>query len=124
MPAYNFQRQFVDKVRSGVKEQTIRRRRKNPTKAGDLLYLYTGMRTKQCELIGKYLCVGVRRVQINMRPPQVWVNGLRLADEYLAKFVTWDGFDNAEEFFKFFERYPREVLENELEVIYWRPYAA
>ena len=50
MPALNFQKQFADKVESGEKRQTIRRRSFQP---GDKLYLYTGQRTKQCRKLGE-----------------------------------------------------------------------
>lgn len=60
MPAYNFQKRFVPMILSGRKFHTVRRRRKNPTKEGDWLYLYSGMRTKQC----KQICA-TRVVQID-----------------------------------------------------------
>ena len=46
MPSLNFQKQFAAAVESGEKRQTIRLVRKNPIKAGDKLYLFTGQRTK------------------------------------------------------------------------------
>ena len=36
------------------------------------------------------------------------------------RFAVRDGFANQMDFFKFFERYPTDVLLNEMEVIYWR----
>jgi len=49
MPALNFQSRFADLVASGKKRQTIRPVRRHPIKAGDLLHLFTGMRTKRCK---------------------------------------------------------------------------
>jgi hypothetical protein len=54
MVAFNFQRQFVDAIRSGAKTQTIRRNARCET--GDTLQLYTGQRTKNCVLIGTAAC--------------------------------------------------------------------
>ena len=54
MVAFNFQKQFAPDIRAGRKTQTIRQ---NPRcKAGDTLQLYTGQRTKNCELIGTATC--------------------------------------------------------------------
>jgi len=56
MPALNFKAQFADAVESGMKRQTIRATRKRPINVGDKLYLYTGMRTKQCRKLGEAVC--------------------------------------------------------------------
>ncbi|CAA2140495.1 hypothetical protein [Hyphomicrobium sp. ghe19] len=54
MVAINFQAQFVFDIRAGVKTQTIRQTAR--CKSGDELQLYTGQRTKACELIGTATC--------------------------------------------------------------------
>ena len=59
MPAYNFHKRFAADVEAGRKRQTIRRKRKRPTKPGDVLYLYTGQRTKQCRKLGEAVCESV-----------------------------------------------------------------
>lgn len=59
MPAYNFMPEFAPLVLSGEKQTTIRRKRKRRTKRGDRLFLYTGMRTKRCRMLGKARCSGV-----------------------------------------------------------------
>ncbi len=51
MPAINFQERFRESILSGRKIQTIRKYRKTPFKEGDRLYLYTGLRTKNCKKI-------------------------------------------------------------------------
>lgn len=48
MPLLNFELRFAGLIESGEKRQTIRAQRKYPIKAGDKLYLYTGVRTKNC----------------------------------------------------------------------------
>ncbi len=64
MPALNFQAQFAPLVESGEKRQTIRAYRKDgrDPKAGDTLYLYTGMRTKACRKLGEAKCVSVQHI--------------------------------------------------------------
>lgn len=66
MPALNFQKQFAEAVESGKKCQTIRAYRKDTRdpKPGDTLYLYYGMRTKQCRKLGEAECKSVDRVII------------------------------------------------------------
>jgi hypothetical protein len=57
MPAYSFKKRFVPYVLMGNKKQTIRQRRlKGFAKPGDTIYLYYGMRTKNCAKIGEGNC--------------------------------------------------------------------
>lgn len=70
MPAYSFQRQFAQPIIDGTKGGTIRApRRISPTTGnhrraevgghawpGETLYLFTGMRTKQCRKIAEKTC--------------------------------------------------------------------
>jgi hypothetical protein len=54
MVAINFQQEFAPEIRAGRKTQTIRRTAR--CKTGDTLHLYTGQRTKNCELLGTATC--------------------------------------------------------------------
>lgn len=55
MAAYNFKSQFVPKIESGEKTQTVRRIGKRVhAKPGQPVQLYTGMRTKKCRKIIGY----------------------------------------------------------------------
>lgn len=57
MVAYNFQSQFADAVERGEKRRTIRAEgKRRHAKKGDLLQLYTGMRTKGCRKLGEAIC--------------------------------------------------------------------
>ena len=120
MPALSFQKQFVSMIEDGTKHHTIRRKRKSPIKVGDALYLYTGMRTKQCRLIKDVHCSSVVPVVIYPNLGRVVLDGKMLTLDDVLWFAVRDGFANQMDFFKFFERYPAEVLEREMEVIYWR----
>lgn len=116
MPAYNFQKQFVPKILDGLKTHTIRRRRKYPTKAGDILSLYVGMRTKSCQLIAEVPCVDVV-------PCAIWPWEEHFAAPIHASiydFVRSDGFESVKAFFEFFKRYKHQRLDD-FEIIYWDP---
>ena len=75
MPALNFQKQFAEAVESGKKRQTIRKYREDgrDPKVGDTLYLYTGMRTKQCRKLGEVECTDVQCIEVlDTTPPWHW----------------------------------------------------
>ena len=120
MPAYNFMKMRKPKILDGSKAQTIRRRRKHPTKPGQTLSLYTGMRTKSCELIGRVPCAWVKPVVIYPKAMLIKVNGSVLSIKNTAKLALADGFSDIPSFFKFFERYERECLDD-FEIVGWDP---
>jgi hypothetical protein len=64
MVAYSFRPRFVDPIRAGSKRQTIRAERKRHARPGEELQLYTGMRTRQCKLIGRAKCQDVIAVTL------------------------------------------------------------
>lgn len=121
MPAYNFQRKFVEPILRLEKPHTIRAERKYPTTVGQWLSLYTGMRTKQCILIAEAPCMHVERIGIFMDAPQpyVLIDDYGLSTEEMDRLVRRDGFQNRQEFFSFFAQYSREVREDKLRLIWW-----
>jgi hypothetical protein len=115
MPAYNFQKKFVPKILAGTKPHTIRKRRKYPTKVGDILWLYAGMRTKECKLIAGAPCVRVE-------PITIWPFERRIAaniDFSLSQLAFADGFESIDDFFNFFARTYREEVLPDFEIIFW-----
>lgn len=66
MPALNFQARFAPLVESGKKCQTIRKHRNDgrDPKPGDVLYLYTGMRTKKCRKLAEVRCTSVTEIRM------------------------------------------------------------
>ena len=115
MPAYNFQARFIQKILSGTKPHTIRKRRKHPTKVGDILWLYTGMRTKNCKLLAGARCVRIE-------PIVIWPFEERIAgnlDFSVNQLAAGDGFSSLHDFFDFFRRTYREKVLNDFEVIFW-----
>ncbi len=65
-PALNFQAWKAPRVESGDLTQTIRalRRDGRDPKVGDVLYLFTGQRTKKCRRLGEARCSRVTPIRI------------------------------------------------------------
>jgi len=68
MPALNFMKQFVEPIRKKRKRHTIRADRKIPIKAGDRLFLYTGLRQKGAYRIleDPVTCSRVQQIKIQV----------------------------------------------------------
>lgn len=101
MPAYNFKVEFASLVESGYKRQTIRKKRKRPTQIGDILYLYTGMRTRGCRGLGKAICLNADSITIDR--DSIIVAGRELGFAETLGLYRNDGFPCLTEFFGFFE---------------------
>lgn len=78
MVAYSFHPQFVDPISAGLepgpwvpgmKRQTIRGDRRRHARPGEIVQLYTGMRTRQCRLIGTATCTAVLPITLYLYPP-------------------------------------------------------
>lgn len=96
MVAYSFKGRFVEPIKASTKRQTIRavgkRRHAQP---GDLLQLYTGMRTRNCALIAERRCADVGDVEISVEfggITGIQMNGLVLDREEMELFARNDGF--------------------------------
>ena len=94
MTAYSFKQQFAAPILSGAKRQTIRADRKRHARAGEQLQLYTGMRTKQCRLIGRAVCQSVLPITLDFPRNLVSVGGETFSGWFkLDRFAISDGFD-------------------------------
>lgn len=116
MPAYNFKSEFADLVKCKLKTCTIRKKRKRPTIAGDVLHLYTGMRSKSCRKLLTTHCAKVTPVQIIAF--EIKLGGNVLNDNEKQQLAERDGFDGVESFFKFFHK-QYGYATDELELIEW-----
>ena len=94
MTAYSFKQQFIAPILSGTKRQTIRADRKRHARQGEQLQLYTGMRTKQCRLIGRAVCESVMPIRIQLEIcPLIWLGDETLhTNRDLCAFARSDGF--------------------------------
>jgi len=77
MPMLNFQSRFAALVANGAKTQTIRKHRKDgrDPQPGDVLYLYTGARTKACRKLRVATCSQVTPIEISERRVKYWPGG-------------------------------------------------
>lgn len=124
MPAYNFKAQFAKMVESGKKTQTIRKVRKYPTKPGQTIYLYAGMRTKRCRKLGEGEIISVEKIEItNLSyfkfgeyPDIQWFDAKE--DDAGLMLAKADGFEDWESFVEFFKI--RYGLPFQGELIKWR----
>ena len=102
MVAINFQQQFTPAIRAGRKTQTIRKTARCET--GDLLQLYSGQRTKNCEKIGTAWCAICEPITIYEDYAVVGYWRLPSGDaEHIAKIDGFDSFAAMRDWFR--ERY-------------------
>ena len=110
MGLYNFQPRFVPFIKSGNKTHTIRAMRKHPDEPGDMLYLYTGLRTKKAKLLLEARCVRTEIIEIfaSAQSPLagdclVIIDGNRLDKMEKEVLAHRDGFENFVEMMKFWD---------------------
>jgi hypothetical protein len=116
MPAYSFKEMFVHLVLNGKKTQTIRKKRKYSVKAGDILYLYFGLRTKWCRKLKEVKCKKVDVIQIH-KSGVVAVNGVPLNCKEKEKLAEADGFPNFSTMLVWWQQ--THQLPFEGNIIYW-----
>lgn len=94
MVAYSFNKGFAAPILAGTKRQTIRLPRKRHARVGEELQLFTGMRTKHCQLIGRATCTGVHDVRLDFVAGSVSIDDslLLTLPEDLDEFALRDGF--------------------------------
>ena len=93
MGLYNFKERFVEPILTGRKNHTIRATRKHPDKPGNIMHLYTGLRTKNARLLMRRPCVKVEEIVIDHEcSMQVYVNGVELDRDERERLAVADGF--------------------------------
>ena len=104
MPALNFKKQFAHLVESGEKRQTIRACRKDgrDPKTGDKLFLYTGMRTKDCRKLKEVVCKSVESIRI-LNYSDIYLNDNQMRITDIIELMKKDGFINLAKFISFFK---------------------
>jgi hypothetical protein len=103
VPAYNFQARFAPAVMSGIKNTTIRGR---AAKVGGVAYLFTGMRTKACERLGRgeiVSCLPVKPGWTDGNTPRVQLSGKRLNVALIDELAQREGFTSSREMVDWFE---------------------
>lgn len=109
MVAYNFQKQFVEPIRSGNKTHTIRRNgKRRHALVGEAVQLYTGMRTASCEkiLAKDPTCISTSKVKIRVHVDSITaihVGGVRVVDK--EEFAIADGFASLDAMHEFWLKF-------------------
>lgn len=102
MVAYSFQPQFVPAIERGDKTHTIRALgKKRHARAGEMVQLYTGMRTSRCRLLFASKCLSTSSVLI-FPDRTVIVDGAALDDAAVTNLAIADGFEGFDQFMEFF----------------------
>ena len=115
MPAISFEKQFVEKIKSNEKRQTIRAMRKRPFKVGDHLYLFNGLRTKKCKRIGESNCIKVCDIKIEKE--NITIDGEKITRYEKLILATNDGFASENEMMEWFEK--KHGLPFVGQIIFW-----
>lgn len=97
MPSFDFKPGFAEPIRSGWKVQTIRRSKRCQT--GDMMQLFTGLRTRQCQRIANVSCILSDYVHLE-RGGISFGNKARHPD--VDDFARWDGFRDYDDMLSWF----------------------
>lgn len=127
MTAYSFKKRFAEPILAGIKAQTICADRKRHARPGEEIQLYTGMRTKQCKLIGRSTCFEVQPIQLVLYGRGAVVvnegngNHTHYIDSALNEFARDDGFKDWDEMKGFWHDEHDAADEFTGMLIRWRP---
>jgi hypothetical protein len=102
MGIYNFQARFAPFIQDGRKRQTIRALRAYPDAPGDMLHLYTGLRTRKAKLIARHPCTRVATIVIcaNLK---VKIGRRTLSNRERNQLARRDGFKDFREMMRFWD---------------------
>ncbi|WP_267355754.1 MULTISPECIES: hypothetical protein [unclassified Methylobacterium] len=96
MVAYSFKKRFGPPILAGTKAQTIRAERAGKSRharLGELVQLYTGMRTRQCTKLGETRCLEVLPIRMDLILSLVVAGGECIREiRELHAFAQRDGF--------------------------------
>lgn len=98
-----FKPQFKDKILNGTKIHTIREDKHKRWKTGRKITFATGVRTKNRNVFLEGECTYVDRIAIFPHQKKVWMYSKPLNNDEIEILSKNDGFDNVEDFWKWFE---------------------
>ena len=107
MGLYNFKARFAPRILDGSKTHTIRPLRVHEDRPGNILHLYTGLRTKSTQLLMRVPCVKVESIEIDacghecMCDATITIEGVQLSPSECDQFAQRDGFDSFEHMMEF-----------------------
>lgn len=135
MVAYSFKERFIPRIEAGLgiprpdefweknlpKTQTIRALgKRRHARAGEVLQLYYGMRTRQCRLIGTVKCSQVRPIVI-WHNFAIMIGGKIMTASQVNKFAQRDGFDDLEDMRDFWKKEHGDFDKFDGVLIEWEP---
>jgi hypothetical protein len=133
MVAYSFKKRFAPPIIAGLqpgplvvgmKRQTIRADRKRHARLGEELQLYTGMRTRSCQLLGRADCTSVLPIRLLLGPvPAVEIGGepAITGAKGLDLFARLDGFGDWPDLCAFWAAEHEALTEFSGQLIRWEP---
>ena len=96
MALIGFKARFAGPVSRGEKRQTVRLWRKHPIHSGEMLHLYTGLRTPRAKLLMRARCCYAASVYLDVHLGAV--DGIKMTHEEREDFARRDGFKGWPEF--------------------------
>lgn len=123
-----FKKRFVNPINIGTKDHTVRNRRKNRPKVGEILHMYTALRTKHCELItNKHILQAVQEVDIAVGKyssrkafwVSIRVDKKELSAKKMEEFFIRDGFKNHDDFCEYWLDGKDYICMTGLDLFHW-----
>jgi hypothetical protein len=149
MVAYSFKERFIAPITKGLgrefiegwgspipvradiqpKRQTIRAiGKRRHARAGEILQLYYGMRTKQCRSIGVARCVAAYPISMKLGKRSIAVLiddgtpiGFAVVGDVVDDFAQADGFANADQMLEFWRKEHPGITDFKGVLIKWDP---
>lgn len=133
MVAYSFKKRFAPPIIAGLqpgplvdgmKRQTIRADRKRHARPGEELQLYTGMRTRSCQLLGRASCISVQPIRLLLGPASaVEIGGEPsiTGAKALDLFACLDGFSDWPDLCAFWAAEHEALTDLSGQLIRWEP---
>lgn len=108
MPLLGFKQFLVPMILRGDpwwKLGTIRALRKEPIKKWDVLYMYTGLRTKNCEYLGVSLCTNAYTFTMHLERFYPYISSEEFwENREIEELAIVDGFASAAEMWEWFRQ--------------------
>ena len=106
-----FKPQFPEPIKKGIKKHTIREDKHNRWKAGHIIHMATGVRTKLYNCFYKCKCTGTQKIEISVDNDKlmgqiicVYIDSKLLYHSDVETLAKNDGFDSAKDFFAWFNK--------------------
>lgn len=121
MVAYSYKPRFVGRIKDGSKPQTCRGDRKRHARPGETMQLYTGMRTRQCRLIGTATCKSVEPIRFDFEAQTIQIGAEPPIEDLpdLNAFAVLDGFEDYRDLCEFWRANHKGVERWEGVLITW-----